>query len=74
MILFSVSFRDRNTIKKAQQKTEREREREREREKGFLLERRMESNSRNCNRKSFSESENEGFIIQKTQILKITNG
>ena len=72
MILFSVSFRDRNTIKKAQQKTERERERERE--KGFLLERRMESNSRNCNRKSFSESENEGFIIQKTQILKITNG
>ena len=72
MILFSVSFRDRNTIKKAQKKTERERERERE--KGFLLERRMESNSRNCNRKSFSESENEGFIIQKTQILKITNG
>ena len=67
MILFSVSFRDRNTIKKAKQKTERERE------KGFLLERRMESNSRNCNRKSFSESENEGFIIQKTQILKITN-
>ena len=67
MILFSVSFRDRNTIKKAKQKTERERE------KGFLLERRMESNSRNCNSKSFSQSENEGFIIQKTQILKITN-
>ena len=30
----------------------------------------MESNSRNCNGKSFSKSENEGFIIQKTQSLK----
>ena len=31
----------------------------------------MESNSRNCNSKSSSKSENEGFIIQKTPSLKL---